>query len=248
MFYKAHGLGNDFIIFFDKVTLSEDDIVKLCRPHFGIGADGIVIVTPDKNNEYHMSIYNSDGSEARTCGNALRCVGKLINKLKGEEKIIINTKSDQNIVEIKNDKITTYFRLPTFLNPCLITLNDQQFNLLEIGNLHAVTKCNDVNSFNFTNYAQILQRNYPYNLEAFEITNPDMVNVRFYEYGCGETLCCSSGSVALFYFLYSKKLVSTSCTIKCKGGNLKLTLDNNKINVEGDAKIIFKGELIDGEL
>ena len=72
-FSKWSGLGNDFVI----VESDEGvDAVRWCDRRKGIGADGVVIVTPLGGNDYRMRIINSDGSEAAMCGNASRCVAK----------------------------------------------------------------------------------------------------------------------------------------------------------------------------
>lgn len=248
MFYKAHGLGNDFIIFLEKVSLTKDEIIKLCRPHYGIGGDGLVILNKINHNEYEMEFFNQDGSKAATCGNALRCVGKLINKLENVNKIIVKTAIDNNLIEITNKGVVTYFRLPTELEPKSVTINDRKFYLYEIGNLHAITMCEDLASFDFEPYAKFLQKNQPYNVEAYQVITPSIIKARFYEFGVNETNSCTSGSVALFYHLISKKIGSQGCTIVSMGGNLNLSKQDEKIMVEGDAKIVFKGELIDGEL
>ena len=76
---KMHGLGNDFIVFFDEGTVELDvtDMAQhLCDRHTGIGADGLVIVMPSEVADVRMRIINSDGSEAEMCGNGIRCFAK----------------------------------------------------------------------------------------------------------------------------------------------------------------------------
>jgi len=80
-FQKSHGLGNDFIIV---NSLEEKEInynhlaILLCNRNTGIGADGLIVLLPSRKADYLMRIFNSDGSEAQTCGNGLRCLGKYI--------------------------------------------------------------------------------------------------------------------------------------------------------------------------
>ena len=83
-FVKMHGLGNDFVFFGgeearrveanDPAALAQ----KLCRKHFGVCADGLVLILPSASCDARMRIFNPDGSEAEMCGNALRCVGKYL--------------------------------------------------------------------------------------------------------------------------------------------------------------------------
>ncbi|RQD73282.1 MAG: diaminopimelate epimerase, partial [Candidatus Syntrophonatronum acetioxidans] len=78
-FIKMHGLGNDFIVVEDleeNINLSAPSITRLCQRNFGVGADGLVLIRPSSKGHIRMHIYNSDGSEAEMCGNALRCVAR----------------------------------------------------------------------------------------------------------------------------------------------------------------------------
>ena len=89
-FIKMHGIGNDFIImdFFSKEFPEYLDFgelsKKLCERHFGIGADGLILILPSQECDFKMIIYNADGSEAQMCGNGIRCFAKYVY----ENKII----------------------------------------------------------------------------------------------------------------------------------------------------------------
>ncbi|MEI6158152.1 MAG: diaminopimelate epimerase, partial [Atribacterota bacterium] len=81
-FIKMQGLGNDFILINEKEA---EKIVsygpfarKMCDRHFGIGADGMIVVLPSDVAEVRMRIFNSDGSEAEMCGNGIRCLAKYV--------------------------------------------------------------------------------------------------------------------------------------------------------------------------
>lgn len=82
-FVKLHGLGNDFIViddFSQEIELSNEDIVSLCDRHFGIGADGIILMRPSHNSDCiaYMHYINSDGTLAEMCGNGVRCFAKYL--------------------------------------------------------------------------------------------------------------------------------------------------------------------------
>ena len=70
-FTKMHGLGNDFIVFTGPLTISHDDVVRLCNRHTGIGADGVLVLTKLGSNQVRMDYMNADGSVAIMCGNGL---------------------------------------------------------------------------------------------------------------------------------------------------------------------------------
>jgi len=82
-FVKMHGAGNDFIFIddlSDDIELSQSQVANLCNRHFGIGADGLMLVRPSKHPECtaYMDYFNSDGTRAEMCGNGIRCFAKYL--------------------------------------------------------------------------------------------------------------------------------------------------------------------------
>ena len=83
-FSKYHGCGNDFIIIdgisqrIDMTTIKEK-AKSICDRHYGIGADGIILVTESIENDFKMIIFNSDGSEPKMCGNGVRCLAHFVH-------------------------------------------------------------------------------------------------------------------------------------------------------------------------
>ena len=81
-FTKMHGLGNDYV-YVDTFDQSVPDpaamAIAVSRPHFGVGADGLVLIGPSTEADYAMRMFNADGSEGEMCGNAVRCIGKYVH-------------------------------------------------------------------------------------------------------------------------------------------------------------------------
>lgn len=77
-FTKMQGLGNDYIYIYGSPENPEELSIKLSERHFGIGSDGIVLISPSDVADFKMRIFNADGSEAKMCGNGIRCVGKYV--------------------------------------------------------------------------------------------------------------------------------------------------------------------------
>src|SRR5436305_6275285 len=82
-FTKMHGLGNDFVMVDSHAErLRESDYPALtratCDRHFGIGADGMILVLPSQSADFRMRIFNADGSEAEMCGNGIRCFAEYV--------------------------------------------------------------------------------------------------------------------------------------------------------------------------
>ena len=78
-FAKMHGAGNDYVYvngFQERVTDPAALAVEVSRPHFGIGADGLILILPSRIADVRMRMFNADGSEAEMCGNGIRCVAK----------------------------------------------------------------------------------------------------------------------------------------------------------------------------
>ena len=77
-FTKMHGLGNDYLYHYGELDYPGELAVKLSDRHFGIGSDGIITISPSQTADFKMRIFNADGSEAKMCGNGIRCVGKYV--------------------------------------------------------------------------------------------------------------------------------------------------------------------------
>ncbi|MCF0228618.1 MAG: diaminopimelate epimerase [Parasporobacterium sp.] len=103
-FTKMHGLGNDYIYINELPDDPEGLSIRLSDRHFGIGSDGIVLILPSETADFRMRIFNADGSEAKMCGNGIRCVGKYVydNGLTDKKDLTIQTESG-----IKNLRLFT---------------------------------------------------------------------------------------------------------------------------------------------
>ena len=77
-FTKMHGLGNDYLYYYGELEQPKEMSIKLSDRHFGIGSDGIITINPSSIADFKMRIFNADGSEAKMCGNGIRCVGKYV--------------------------------------------------------------------------------------------------------------------------------------------------------------------------
>lgn len=99
-FTKMHGAGNDYI-FIDcmsdktKIKNPAELARQMSPPHFGIGADGIVLILPSSEADARMRMFNADGSEGKMCGNALRCIGRFLYErgYTGKTALVIETAS-----------------------------------------------------------------------------------------------------------------------------------------------------------
>ena len=149
LFTKMHGIGNDYI-FIDMIKnkyplLLEDKIPKLarflCKEHFGVGSDGVILIDSSRKADFKMRIFNKDGKEAEMCGNGIRCFAKYIydNKMTIKNKITIETLAGIKEVEFiknKNDIVEEYkvnMGIPKIEG---IIKTGENFTILTIFNIH----------------------------------------------------------------------------------------------------------------
>ena len=97
-FTKMQGIGNDYVYidcFEEKVKDPSALAIRMSKPHFGIGSDGLVLIEASEHADFGMRIFNSDGSEAEMCGNAARCVGRYVRErgLTDKNEITLSTKA-----------------------------------------------------------------------------------------------------------------------------------------------------------
>lgn len=150
-FSKLHGQGNDFIIVDATMSslpdfkITEEQIAKMCDRHFGIGADGLILVRDNAaDSDFFMDYYNQDGTIAEMCGNGIRCMARFIHdkKLSSGSILKILTRAGIKKVEILGDEIKVDMGKPIF-EPSGIPVNIGPQNLINgyfAGNYNLATK------------------------------------------------------------------------------------------------------------
>lgn len=268
-FTKMQGLGNDFILmdYIDGLDYSKLS-KKMCDRHFGIGADGLIVVNPSdmqtSDTDISWHIYNSDGTEPQMCGNGIRCLAKYakdralvdknkfsVNTLKGivEPEILNNGEIRVNMGTpiLKKDKIP--FLGSENLN-FSIELDNNCFlaNAISMGNPHCVIFVdNDTKMF-----AEIFGReiennpNFPEktNVEFVRILSRNEINMDVWERGCGITLACGTGSCASVVAGILNDLLDNKVKVNLAGGSLLIEWDGNQdspVYMTGEAKTVFSG-------
>lgn len=250
-FIKASALGNDFIIFdarFDEdFFLSKSQIQKFSNRKF-IGCDQLIILKKINNADAEMQIYNQDGSFAGACGNATRCVAKiLIDDLK-KEKLLIKTAAGILSCEKKDELISVNMGKINFLEN--ISLFGFNFYLADIGNPHAVTFAKEeISDEEFFKIAPQIENNSYFpnktNVEFARIINDKLIEVRVFERGVGETLACGSGACCVGAVAIKNSLINSKMTkVRFKGGDLEITMINgDEVLMTGDCQIDFYGQI-----
>lgn len=276
-FTKMQGLGNDYIIVNgNRFGGLLDEISELAPAlsdrHFGIGSDGVIFVLPSDSANAMMRIFNSDGSEAEMCGNGIRQVAKFLydNRIVHLKEMTIETLAGIKQISITpNDrdllKTATVNLGAPILSPSLIpanaeinrkgfaeitlTVEKRKFNwtLVSLGNPHAVTFVDDLNSLSLEKFGRSIEFNtqiFPKrtNVEFVKVITPKEIQVRVWERGSGETMACGTGASASLVASVLQGLTERKVTVHLKGGDLYIEwVEGEGVLMTGGAEKVFEG-------
>lgn len=267
-FFKYHGLGNDFVIIHDfigeRVQQAPLLAPQLCDRHFGVGADGLVLLTrPDKH--YAMRIFNADGSEAEMCGNAIRCAAKhlwdfyladggpvTIGTLMAPKEIWKAHEGyavDMGVPLWQTDDIS---RTTPQVNASGVQLEaaGQQLSVhaVSLGNPHAVIFVSDVDAVDLARVGRAVETHSLFpnqtNVEFVQVLDHSRLKVRVWERGVGATLACGTGACASAVAAANSGLVARSCTVSLPGGDLQIEWkEDGRVWMTGPAVRVYAGRL-----
>ena len=275
-FWKYQGLGNDFVVvdgITEHVEIDTDWCVKVCKPHFGVGADGVLYIMPGEDGcDITMVVINSDGSMAEMCGNGIRCVAKHARDygLVDKDKFTVHTGRGTLIADVfkgKDGKVET-FRIDMgapILEGREIPINadgrfiDQPFfnsgvkfkaSAVSMGNPHFIT-FDDIGEENVRRLGPILESYTSFfprktNVEFCKIED-GKIYITVYERGAAWTLACGTGACAttVAAALSGKVPFDTPIDVHLPGGWLKITVDSKLgyVLMEGPAVLVFEGNI-----
>ena len=262
-FIKMHGLGNDFVIIDrseNKVEIKKKEILKkIGSRNFGIGCDQILIIESHDINNAEVTIFNNDGSEARACGNGVRCVAFYLMKKKNINKIKIKTISGTLDCWIENKKCFVNMGEPLFkwtqipiakkVDSQIIKIERFELYCVSIGNPHGVIFFEDeydLNKVNIESIGKKIQSNdiFPesVNVEFATILEDKTIRMKVWERGAGRTLACGSGACATLVAANQQNLSLRKNDIILDGGKLTINwLEGGDIIMSGEVNLVFKG-------
>ena len=270
-FTKMHGIGNDYI-YIDvaknkdlKEIFTRYSIGALVRylsnRNFGIGGDGVIFIEKSMIADFKMRIFNSDGTEAEMCGNGIRCFAKYIYDQKLTEKDILKIETLAGIKEVKKEKhilepsketIEQYvvnMGKPIIFGNLSISVLDKNIQLTKIliGNPHAVIFTKDIENIPIKKYGPLIE-NHKYfpqktNVEFVEILENNLIKMRVWERGSGETFACGTGSCVAVVAGVSNNLIKRDVKVLLRGGELDINWDKktNNIYMKGMATKVYDG-------
>ncbi len=269
-FIKMHGAGNDFVILdlrIHDVSLTPIAITNICDRHFGVGCDQLITLSKPKHKEADclMSIYNSDGSMAASCGNATRCVAALILADSGQAECIIETKAglrscwieDDGFIYVDMSKpiLDDASKIPIIENidPANIPLNMEEISInpmaIGLGNPHAVFIVDDISAIDIKTLGPKIEHHPVFpeqtNVEFVQILDDQNIRMRVWERGVGITFACGSGACASAIAAIIKKQTKRKLDVHVDGGTLKVQwcAQTGHVILSGPIAISFGGSL-----
>lgn len=254
-FSKYQGTGNDFVLINDlknAIEISQNSIAKICDRHFGIGADGLMLLRSKAGFDFEMKYYNSDGNESTMCGNGGRCIVAFA-KAQGiiEKEARFLAIDGEHIARIEaNNQVAL-----GMINVAEINHLNTDYQLFT-GSPHYVSFINESPFLqtNFVEKAKSIRNSEPYKNEGINVNfvkslGESKIEMRTFERGVeDETLSCGTGAVAAAiasHSAFGKEKGFNQIDIKTAGGNLSVSFvyDQNyqQVQLIGPANFVFSG-------
>lgn len=272
-FRKMNGLGNDFVVLDVRtmpLALSESQTRAIADRENGIGCDQLITIErPRADGDAFMGIRNADGSSVGACGNATRCVGRLLMDETGRNEIRLETPSgpvvcfdagggritvDMGEPKLKWDEIplSEEFRdtraielevgplgAPVMHSPAVVNM----------GNPHAIFFVKDADAIDLGKIGPMLEHHplFPEraNISVAEVLSPTHIRLKVWERGAGLTKACGTGACAAAVAAVRKRLTERKVTVTLPGGDLDIEWReaDNHVYMTGPVEFEFEGDL-----
>ncbi|HEX5054613.1 MAG TPA: diaminopimelate epimerase [Planctomycetota bacterium] len=257
-FTKMEGAGNDYV-FVDGIReqVPLHRAPELARRwsdrHFGIGADGLIVLLRGTGAALRMVMWNADGSRGAMCGNGLRCLARLAfeHGHVRERSFTIETDAGPRRVELLGDgAVRTDMGDVRCGAPATIEVGGQRLTFVpgDAGNPHAVVFVDDVEAADVPGIGAAMQVHPDFpggvNVEFVQVLGRDRLSQRTFERGSGETLACGTGAaVAAAAARLAGHTHGDATTILLRGGVLHIRQNGSSLAIEGPTRTVFCGEV-----
>jgi len=255
-FTKAHGTGNDFIIIYSEdvpsLTINSNLIKQLCHRQTGIGADGLLLLSPDNTLDFKMDYYNNDGSWETMCANGARCAVRYMYK-RGliKNKTTFFAGDGPHDAEVGNDRnIKLQMKSPKYKTDLIAVGGFKGFHV-DSGARHFAVSVKDLSKINVFTSGQKIRYSNEFlpkgiNVNFFTKLSTNSIYVKTYEKGIEKTvLSCGSGSVAAAYHASQSLGLHSPVDVTVPGGKLIIEFDNNweSVWLTGIAILVFNSTI-----
>lgn len=258
-FTKMHGLGNDYLYVYGEVPENVAELSrKLSERHFGAGSDGMIYISPSDIADFKMRIFNADGSEAKMCGNGIRCVGKYVYDKGYTDKTHLKIETLSGIKYLELQLRCGRVKYVTVHMGTAIPEKDRILTVCEkavvctpvsVGNPHAVIFVDDIEKAPLLELGPQMEHHSAFpggvNVEFVQVLSEKELRMRVWERGSGITMACGTGACAAAMAAVSKHICERNMPISVHldGGILSIQIDdNNTVTMTGPAETVYEGE------
>ncbi len=274
-FIKMHGCGNDYVYIDclkEKVENESQTAVLLSDRHFGVGADGLILIKKGISADFEMVMYNADGSRAEMCGNAIRCVARYVydsgyvnsceftiesmGKVKYislilDGKEVKGVKVDMGAPILKSSDVPVKSESERVISE-KINVGGRDFSMtcVSMGNPHAVMFIDESpKNFELEKFGPMFETHEIFpnkvNAEFARVIDRKNIEMRVWERGTGETLACGTGTCATVTAAILNGYTDNDVTVHLLGGKLEISWngdENGSVFMTGPAQYVFSGE------
>ena len=265
-FLKMHGLGNDFAIFDARkapLSLSRARAAAIADRRFGVGCDQVIVIAPGPDGfDAAMQIKNADGGDVESCGNATRCVARLLMDEKKVASVRIDTVggalacSDAGGGDVTVDMGAPHLAWdevplarPEDTNSFALNVDGASHiaAAVSIGNPHCVLFVEDVLKAPVAELGARIETHplFPErtNVEFVSVEAPDRLRMRVWERGAGITSACGTGACAAAVAGHRRGVSNAKVEVVLDGGSLFIELDGGHVRMTGPASLAYCGEI-----
>ncbi len=258
-FTKMHGLGNDYLYVYGEPENPSELSIRLSERHFGAGSDGMIWISPSAVADFRMRIFNADGSEAKMCGNGIRCVGKYVYD-KGytdKKRITVETLSGIKTLTLKtsNGKVKSAsvdMGNAVISSDMTLTAGSDEITCMPVsmGNPHAVIFVSDAENVPLEKSGPLIEKHEAFpggvNVEFVQVIDECTLRMRVWERGSGITMACGTGACASAAAAVRKGFCrhNDDIAVILDGGTLRINVDDDfRITMTGPAETIYEGDV-----
>lgn len=250
-FRKMNGLGNEFVVLDARagpLGFDGDDVRLIADRANGIGCDQLIVMARPRGpgSDVHMRIWNHDGGEVESCGNASRCIADILMGETGRDTVVIDTAGGMLVCTRAGDaNVTVDMGAPKFSwqdIPLSEEFRDTRMvelqigpidapilhspSVVNVGNPHCIFWVDDVNAFELERFGPMLE-NHPLfperaNISLAQVTSPQSLTLKVWERGAGLTRACGTAACAAIACAARKRLTGREASVTLPGGRLDL--------------------------
>ncbi len=252
---KMHGLGNDYLFVFGDIPENAPELSRIYSDRKkGIGSDGMIYINYSDKADFSMRIFNADGSEAKMCGNGIRCVARYVRErgYTDRDYLTVETPSGVKRLWLDGEFVTVDMGKAEISDEILLDLG-LLCTPVNVGNPHAVLFTDDVSLVLLRDIGPRIERNSAFpdrvNVEFVEIIGENELRMRVWERGSGETQACGTGACASAAAAVAKGYCRADEPIKVHldGGVLEVTIKSDFTAImRGGAEFVLEGEIENG--